>query len=602
MTQQVTKVRVFVASPGDVQKERDSLPGVIEELNNTIGQSLGFVLELVRWETHCHPAMGRPQGVINEQIGKYDIFIGVMWKRFGTPTGEADSGTEEEFKLAYDEWKRDNKLHLTFYFSQAKYKLNSVDETEQNAKVLKFKQDLKSKGLSWDYPNAAAFASAVRPHLTSILFEMFKAKATLEAPAGIIEKLRQVQEELDKASPHYRLVVNTAGEFTVRAKHPKADEEQPLKISGRFEFPKTPEGREMRDKLERSIATGEHVTIPKEYIKYLKLPDVFAPLINTSGEDIQTVTIGGFIPPRFMPIKMLLKCDDGEEIVLDYIQFEPNHADMEKVVLTNSNQPVPWKFKLILNLVEGTLQFDYSVNYRGLTAKRELDAIRFTDAMAKGGTLELIHVDTGFTFQTIKLTPGVVAAIDPDLIKLVEKVALIQSKALVPIIIPEASEGEKGVFSAEDIANVLETAQKMETGRAILNVAHWQTAVDLQLAKKLVELFDRGEPVSLSFSFEDETVNVFGVEIHLGMVVLTCERTTMADEDLEALRKSVAANQEGSIPVRFTPSEGSPMLAHYPTWLLPEERDFLVKQPDSAATEAGRIIPELKKYISDSEK
>ncbi len=86
--------------------------------------------------------------------------------------------------------------------------------------------------------------------------------------------------------------------------------------------------------------------------------------------------------------------------------------------------------------------FNYTVNYRGLTAKRELDAMRFTDAMAKGGTLELIHIDTGFTFQTIKLPAGIVEAVESDLIKLVEKTALIQSKARVPIIIPEASEGE----------------------------------------------------------------------------------------------------------------------------------------------------------------
>src|SRR5438552_9057076 len=125
MTERVTKVRLFVSSPSDVQRERESLPAVIDEINTTIGQRLGFIIELVRWETHCHPAMGRPQSVINNQIGKYDIFIGIMWKRFGTPTGEADSGTEEEFNLAYDEWRRAKELHIAFYFSQAKYKLNS---------------------------------------------------------------------------------------------------------------------------------------------------------------------------------------------------------------------------------------------------------------------------------------------------------------------------------------------------------------------------------------------------------------------------------------------------------------------------------------------
>ena len=173
-TQTVTKVRLFVASPADVQRERDSIVRVVSELNNTTGYNLELVVELIRWETHARPALGRPQGVINAQIGDYDIFVGIMWKRFGTPTGQAESGTGEEFNLAYEEWKRDNRLQVLFYFSQAKYTLNSVSETEQAAKVLAFKEELKTKGLIWEYPNASEFPNKLRQHLTMILFEKFK--------------------------------------------------------------------------------------------------------------------------------------------------------------------------------------------------------------------------------------------------------------------------------------------------------------------------------------------------------------------------------------------------------------------------------------------
>ena len=37
------------------------------------------------------------QDVINRQLGEYDIFLGIMNTRFGSPTHRADSGTEEEF-------------------------------------------------------------------------------------------------------------------------------------------------------------------------------------------------------------------------------------------------------------------------------------------------------------------------------------------------------------------------------------------------------------------------------------------------------------------------------------------------------------------------
>ena len=50
---------------------------------------------------------GEPEVLINDQIGKYDIFLGVMWRRFGTPTGVAESGTEEEFRRALELWAQE---------------------------------------------------------------------------------------------------------------------------------------------------------------------------------------------------------------------------------------------------------------------------------------------------------------------------------------------------------------------------------------------------------------------------------------------------------------------------------------------------------------
>lgn len=580
MTKRVTKVRVFVSSPGDVQHERDSLPAVIEELNGTIGQPLGVVIELVRWETHCHPAVGRPQSVINNQIEKYDIFIGIMWKRFGTPTGEADSGTEEEFNLAYEEWKRDKALHIAFYFSQAKYKLKSSEEFEQAAKVMKFQEELSTKALTWTYANAAIFADIVRPHLVKMLFEMFKTGVAAERPKGILQTLQQVQKQLDQASEHHRVIINTAGEFTVQEKYPGATEEEPLKISARFEFPDTTEGREMREKFHRSLSSGEILTIPKEYIKYIKFPEAFSPLVT--NVETESLTIGRAVSVPAVLLDLNLKNARGDEVVLKNVQFESARPTVDKIVLTNEKQPVPWRFMLTLNLLEGTLLFNYVVDYRGLTAKRELDAMRFTDAFAEGGTLELVHVDTGFVFQTVRVVPGVIPATPPDLLRLVEKTALIQSKTHVPIVIPEASAGEAHAISAEDANRIVDVAQKLETGRAILDVAHWETTVDLDLAKKLLDLLQQREPQSLSFSFDDEVVNIFGAEVHLGMVVMTCERTIMADEDLQMLKDAVARNETGGIPVRFIPLEGTPMLAHYPAWLPKDEGDFLLNQMAAA--------------------
>jgi hypothetical protein len=172
------KVRIFVASPGDVQRERDQLAKVIEEINLTIdaiAPEKKLVLELVRWETHVHPGLGSdPQQVVNQQIGDYDIFVGVLWKRMGTPTAVANSGTEEEFRRAYERWQADRTFPVLFYFCQQPFPPPTTrEEVDQLGKVVDFRAELSNKGLIGDYADHESFADVIRPHLLLVLGKMF---------------------------------------------------------------------------------------------------------------------------------------------------------------------------------------------------------------------------------------------------------------------------------------------------------------------------------------------------------------------------------------------------------------------------------------------
>ena len=171
MTEQVIKLRVFVASPGDARKERELLGDVIDELNRGIAAEKGLVLELVRWETHAWSAIGEDaQDVINRQIAPGDVFVGIMWNRFGTPTKRAESGTKEEFDRAYAYWKEYGRPKIMFYFNRAPFSLSDEVELEQKRKVLTFKEELADKGaLYWEYNGADEFERVVRGHLTQVV-------------------------------------------------------------------------------------------------------------------------------------------------------------------------------------------------------------------------------------------------------------------------------------------------------------------------------------------------------------------------------------------------------------------------------------------------
>jgi Domain of unknown function (DUF4062) len=198
MGNQPSLYRVFLASPGDVSSERNVASDVIEELNITHGPLGNYRLELLRWETHASPGAGRPQQVINDLIKQYDIFVGVMWKRFGSPSGIADSGTEEEFNIAYARWEEDQKRPLMFFFSQKKVPpASSQEDLDQQSKVFKFKQSLSGKALTWTYKNPANFEAELRKTLCVRMNAIVLEKQVAGAPTGERAALRSVPIEED---------------------------------------------------------------------------------------------------------------------------------------------------------------------------------------------------------------------------------------------------------------------------------------------------------------------------------------------------------------------------------------------------------------------
>ena len=98
---------VMIASPGDVQAERNIVREVIHEWNAIHSAQRQVVILPVSWESHSSPEMGaRPQEIINKQVlDKCDLLVGVFWTRIGTESGAYVSGTVEEIERHLDAGK-----------------------------------------------------------------------------------------------------------------------------------------------------------------------------------------------------------------------------------------------------------------------------------------------------------------------------------------------------------------------------------------------------------------------------------------------------------------------------------------------------------------
>jgi hypothetical protein len=143
--EQATIIKIFLASPSDVKAERLMMFSLRDDLDTLIGKPNKVRFEFVNWERSTYPGIGSDaQDVINKNIkDDYNVFVGVFWTRFGTPTSRSESGSKEEFERALSKFRKDpERNHVMLYFkTESPSSIYEID-IEQFKKVKEFKQEL----------------------------------------------------------------------------------------------------------------------------------------------------------------------------------------------------------------------------------------------------------------------------------------------------------------------------------------------------------------------------------------------------------------------------------------------------------------------------
>jgi hypothetical protein len=113
-------IRVFLASPGDLQDERRAAKTVVDEFNKLWADALGYHVELVGWEDTISQ-YGRPQATINQDLERCEVVVGMIWKRWGTSPSKAGpftSGFEEEFETSLKKRRTSGRPELALFFKE----------------------------------------------------------------------------------------------------------------------------------------------------------------------------------------------------------------------------------------------------------------------------------------------------------------------------------------------------------------------------------------------------------------------------------------------------------------------------------------------------
>lgn len=205
------EIRIFLSTPSDIVEERRALAALVAEINDVVAflaPERDVHLKLLSYETDAYPDVGGAQNVIDGQISvdDYDIYLGIMWKRAGTPTkpGRDDSGTIHEFERALEHRKKTGKPTIMFYFCLEEIPLPTTqEELDQLSRVIKFRDTFKTIALAADYPKRVEFRERARLGLLKAIADILRNEPSQRAafaaePAAIPEQLERLCNDYDR--------------------------------------------------------------------------------------------------------------------------------------------------------------------------------------------------------------------------------------------------------------------------------------------------------------------------------------------------------------------------------------------------------------------
>ena len=152
---------LLISCPSDVAEYVDMLEKEVLHFNNFFGRSNNIIVRTRHWSKDSYSEFGNPpQELLNKQIvDSSDLALGVFWTRFGTPTENYGSGTEEEIERMLAMGKQ-----VFLYFLDKPVCPSQINQ-EQYKKIQTFMNKHKNEGIFFSVPDEKTLANKFRENL-----------------------------------------------------------------------------------------------------------------------------------------------------------------------------------------------------------------------------------------------------------------------------------------------------------------------------------------------------------------------------------------------------------------------------------------------------
>ena len=148
MPRQTAEFRIVIASPLDMNTEREIVFDSLAELNRSLDIQ-GLSIKVIGWEEYSTPGVDTyAQQLVSKQILEdYDVLIALFGTRLGTPTVAARSGTVEEIEKAVSDTSSSmGEFRVQVYFRDRIDSISNISVSELLA-VTDYRQSLHDRGV-----------------------------------------------------------------------------------------------------------------------------------------------------------------------------------------------------------------------------------------------------------------------------------------------------------------------------------------------------------------------------------------------------------------------------------------------------------------------
>ena len=168
MPKVLTRYTVLLSAPGDAAHECEIADDELQKINRTHSGETGIEFYPTDWRRDSRADSGdEPQKLLNRQIVEdADIILAIFKERFGTPTSQYGSGTEEEIMLGLEMGKT-----VLVYFWEPSDGFVPKD-ADQFAKITVLKKGLQGKTVYKTFADEAKLGRLISHDFTKLLFEL----------------------------------------------------------------------------------------------------------------------------------------------------------------------------------------------------------------------------------------------------------------------------------------------------------------------------------------------------------------------------------------------------------------------------------------------